>query len=124
LRHGRREQAGTAAQVEHRRAAARQVSAAIEIGCPAVLQIVEPGEIGIAVKAALSHSTPLPGRALGSVFQDHALGLQVVADAVGLLEVLRLARRLAGGDRRLDLGVRRPRAAGRRPAEPGFGILP
>ena len=39
------------------------------------------------------------------------------------LEVLGLARGLTGGDRRLDLGLGRAAGAGRRPAEPGLGIL-
>src|SRR5688572_2310979 len=47
---------------------------------------------------------PLPACPLRAVFQDDALGRKVLADAVGLGEVLGLARLLAGFDLALDLG--------------------
>src|SRR5262245_37237712 len=65
-------------------------------------------------------SATLPGRAFGAILQDYALGLEFVANAVGLLEVPCLACRLARGNRRLDLRLGRPGRTGRRPAEPGF----
>src|SRR5258708_3888820 len=67
--------------------------------------------------------TPLPRPALRAVLEDHALGLELVADAVGLLEVAGLARRLTVGDRGFDLGIGRSRRSGRSPAEPRLGIL-
>src|SRR5580704_5063032 len=66
---------------------------------------------------------PLPGRAFRTILEDHALGLELFADAVGLLEVLGLARGLPGSDRCFDLGIARAGRAGGRPAEPGLGIL-
>ena len=42
--------------------------------------------------------TPPPGGAALTVLKDHALGLELVADAVGFGEVFRLARGKARGD--------------------------
>src|SRR5262249_56935027 len=67
--------------------------------------------------------TSLPSRALGTILQDNALAFQLVSDAIGLLEVLGLARRLTGGDRGFDLGVGGSRRTCRCPAEPGLGVL-
>src|SRR5579864_7402085 len=67
--------------------------------------------------------TPPPRRASRAVLEQHALGLELVANAVGLLEVASLACRLTGGDSGVDLGIARPRGAGGRPAEPRLGVL-
>lgn len=46
--------------------------------------------------------TPSPGGAAGTVLENHAFGLELVEDAVGLGEVLGLARRLTSRDQHFD----------------------
>src|SRR5579872_1264157 len=64
-----------------------------------------------------------PSRARGTVFQNDAFGPELVADAIGLLEIPGFARGLTGDDGRRDLGFGRPGRSRRGPAEPGFGGL-
>src|SRR3546814_517436 len=65
---------------------------------------------------------PSPCRAAGAVFQGDALGQQVVADTVGLSEVLRPAGFNACRDHCLDrFCLKRP--FGRGALEPGIGIV-